>query len=67
MAKKFVDEFIDAVNKMEEDAKKAGTNLTTICKLVGAGRATPDLWRKKPPKTIMLLTEMQKAVEEYKK
>ncbi len=67
MTKKFIDEFLDAVNKMEEDAKKSGTNLTAICKLVGAGRATPDLWKKKPPKTVMLLTKMQQAVEDYKK
>ena len=67
MTKNFIQVFLDAVDKMEADAHANGTNLTAICREVGAGRATPDVWRKKPPKTIRLLAEMQEVAKGNRK
>jgi hypothetical protein len=66
VSKNFTEVFLDAVDTMEADAKKVGMNLTSVCKASGIGRATPDLWRKKVPKTVVLLTEMQDVVRQRK-
>lgn len=60
--KKFSDVFRDALDKIETDARKVDLNLTQLCKMTGISRATPDRWRKKMPKTIELIDEMQDII-----
>lgn len=55
--------FRDALNKIEEDAKAIGANMTVVCKLAGVGRASPVRWRNDVPKTIQLLDRMAAVVE----
>jgi len=59
----FVDEFKDRVAKIESDAVAVGLNLTVICKEAGISRATPDRWRKKTPKTVLLIKKMEAIIE----
>lgn len=58
----FEQDFQAALNKLEEDAKAVGMTLTSICRATGVSRATPDRWRKTPPKTVELLRQMQEVV-----
>jgi hypothetical protein len=60
--KNFVQTFHGAIDQLEADAKKEGLTLTSICRDTGVSRATPDRWRKKIPKTIELLGQMQDIV-----
>lgn len=62
MAKNFVSDFHGAIDKLEADAKEVGLTLTSICRDTGVSRATPDRWRKKIPKTVELLGQMQDLV-----
>lgn len=55
--------FQEALDKLEVDAKAVGLTLTSICRDTGVSRATPDRWRKEPPKTVELLKKMQEVVE----
>ena len=55
--------FLDAIDKLEVDAKAVGMTLTSVCRETNVSRATPDRWRKKLPTTIQLLTDMQEVVE----
>ncbi len=61
--KYFTEVFNEAVDKLENDAKEAGLNITAVCRETNTARATPDRWRKYPPKTIKLLDDMQRVVE----
>ena len=61
------EEYFDAVfrariAKLENDAKAAGMNFTTICKEVGVSRATPDRWKRGTPRTIEIVAQMEKFV-----
>ena len=62
MSDNFVQDFHAAIDKLEQDAKDVGLTLTSICRDTGVSRATPDRWRKKNPKTIELLSQMQALV-----
>lgn len=57
------EEFKDALERLEKDAKDVGMTITSICRETGVSRATPDRWRRHPPKSIELLTKMQSIVE----
>lgn len=59
----FAKVFQEAVDKLERDAHDVGLNLTSICRETKTSRATPDRWRRSPPKTVQLLDEMQTIVE----
>lgn len=61
----YVDEFKARVAKLETDANAAGTNLTEICREAGVSRATPDRWRKKPPKTVTLIAKLETIVKKH--
>lgn len=56
--------FQQELDKLEADAKEVGLTLTSICRDTGVSRATPDRWRKEPPKTVEILTKMQNLVAE---
>lgn len=60
----FVNVFHQTIDTLEAEAKSAGLTLTSICRDLGVSRATPDRWRKKVPKTIELMTAMQKLVDD---
>jgi len=66
MSGNFEDDFRRAIEQIKTDAKEAGTSLTAACKEAQVGRATPDRWTKKPPKTIRLISRMQEIVRKKK-
>lgn len=62
----YVDEFKERVAKIESDAVAVGLNLTVICKEAGISRATPDRWRKKTPKTVLLIKKLEGIIEKHR-
>jgi hypothetical protein len=54
--------FNSALDRIEHDAKRAGSNLTEICREQGISRTTPDRGRQSPPATIRLVATLQDAV-----
>lgn len=58
----FVETFNKALDQLETDAKSVGLNFTSLCRQTKISRATPDRWRKNPPTTIVLLSQMQEIV-----
>lgn len=60
----YIKDFYAALDKLEADAKAVGMTLTSICKVTGISRATPDRWRRETPTTVMLLERMQKVVRD---
>jgi hypothetical protein len=55
-------EFITNLNDLERRALLAGTNLTAISKEIGISRATPDRWRRRIPKTLKILDQIEARV-----
>lgn len=56
--------FRETVTRLEADAKAVGLNFTKLCKTAKVSRSTPGRWRgKRVPKTISLISEMQRIVE----
>lgn len=62
MEKNIEQVFHESLDKLQEDAKAVGMNLTSVCKEAGVARATPDRWRQNTPKTIKVLAKMQDTV-----
>lgn len=62
MKKNIEQVFRESLDELQEDAKAAGMNLTSVCKEAGVARATPDRWRQNTPKTIRVLAKMQDTV-----
>lgn len=58
----YQDEFKARIAALEKHAIEAGLNLTEVCRQAGVSRATPDRWRKRTPKTIALVTQMEAIV-----
>lgn len=58
------EEFRARLKRIEEAAKAKGLNWTSVCSQAGVSRATPDRWKKKPPKTIEIITKMEAIVAE---
>lgn len=56
--------FLQRLNELEQEARECGLNMTAICREAEISRASPDRWRKKLPKTIQVLMEMERIVEE---
>jgi transposase-like protein len=65
--KKFSMVFTEALDAIIADGVTVGVTLTSICRQTGISRATPDRWRKTPPKTIRLLDEMQDMIDAKRK
>lgn len=59
---KFGDVFRERITKIDKDAQAAGINMTTVCKEAGVSRATPDRWRRKLPKTVEIIENMESIV-----
>jgi transposase-like protein len=66
MTATFTDEFKKRIEKIESEAKLVGLNFTSICKEAGISRATPDRWKKKTPKTVAIVAQMEAIVERQK-
>lgn len=58
----FYSAFLARLNNIEDRAQRVGITLTHICRDAGIARATPDRWRKNPPKSIKLMDDMERAV-----
>jgi len=65
MTQTFTDVFRERIAKIEADAKAKGLNWTTICQKAGMSRSTPDRWKRRPPKTISVITEVERIVAEH--
>jgi len=63
----FAEVFRERINEIERRALKAGTSLTATCKGVGVSRATPDRWRRKIPRTVAIIDEMEAWVSRIEK
>ncbi|EAM6792416.1 hypothetical protein E0G74_01485 [Salmonella enterica] len=50
------------VDMLNERAKKAGTNITQLCRLAGVSRTTPERWNKRVPKSIGIFDLMFEAL-----
>lgn len=60
----FTEVFKARIDKIQTDAAAVGLDFTKICRETGVSRSTPDRWRRKIPKTITLVTEMERRVAE---
>lgn len=65
MSDSIINLFYAALDDVETQAQSRGLTMTSICRDLGVARATPDRWRKEPPKTIALLDQMQRYVSGY--
>lgn len=59
--------FLKRVDDIERRALRAGTSLTAICKGIGISRATPDRWRREVPRTIEIVDEMERWMDNVEK
>lgn len=66
MSATFTDEFKNRIEVIESDARAVGLNFTSICKEAGISRATPDRWKRKTPKTVEIVTQMEAIVARQK-
>ena len=60
----FAEELRARISRIETEAKAKGLNWTTICQQAGVSRATPDRWKRKPPKTIEIVNRIESIVAE---
>ncbi|MGE4340238.1 MAG: hypothetical protein AB7E55_30440 [Pigmentiphaga sp.] len=69
MSKPFNEVFLERLDNIEKRAHacEPPLTLTHICRNAGIARATPDRWRKKPPKSIELLERMETVVADAEK
>lgn len=64
--KTFTEDFKARIASIEAEAKAMGLNWTSICKEAGLSRATPDRWKKKTPKTVQVVTQMEEILKRHK-
>lgn len=62
----FDEVFKKRIVQLERDARDVGLNLTSVCKLAGISRATPDRWKRKAPATIEIVTRMDAIIAEHR-
>lgn len=60
MSESITNLFYAALDDIQAQAESRGMTMTSICRDLGVSRATPDRWRKQPPKTIELMEQMQR-------
>lgn len=63
----FEDEFRERYESIVSRGNKIGFTVTHICRETSIARATPERWRKRTPKTILLIDQMDKAVTKAEK
>jgi hypothetical protein len=63
----FSETFQNRLDDIERRALRAETNLTAVCKALKISRATPDRWRRKTPRTIEIIEQMERFVSEVEK
>ena len=62
----FATTFLAQLDKIEEEAKAMGLNMTVICRGARVSRAGPVRWRRRVPRTIALIDRMAAVVEKHK-
>jgi hypothetical protein len=58
----FPDVFNKRLEAIELRALEVGLNLTVICAELHISRSTPDRWRRKIPRTVKIMDDMEKVV-----
>jgi len=59
--------FREYLDDIERRALRAGINLTSVSKSIKISRSTPDRWRRKSPRTVAILDQMDRCVSEAEK
>jgi hypothetical protein len=67
IAAPFSEAFQKRLDDIERRALRAKTNLTAVCKALNISRSTPDRWRRKVPRTIEIIEQMEQFVSEAEK
>lgn len=67
MSESFKAVFLQRLQDVEVRAKACGLTMTHLCRAKGIARATPDRWKKKPPKSIQLMDDLEAVVVEAEK
>jgi lambda repressor-like predicted transcriptional regulator len=67
MENTFEEEFYRRVELIKARAKKAGTNITHLCRESGVSRTTPERWEKRVPKSIALIDQMMAVLREIER
>ena len=62
--KDFEQLFRETLDKLEEDAKSVGSNLTELCREAGISRTTPDRWKAQAPITVRHIANLQLIVKD---
>ena len=65
--KDFEQSFHDTLSDIKAKAAGVGMNMTSLCKDLGIARATPDRWLIRTPKTIKIVAQMQRYIDEKSK
>ena len=60
------DDTIDIVTSLKIQCLSAGTPLSEVCRRAGVHRTTIEYWKRKKPKSIQMLEDIQKALGEIK-
>jgi hypothetical protein len=58
----FSDVFAARLQSIELRAKRAGSNMTQVCKTTGVARATYERWRLRAPQTVAKVDELEREV-----
>lgn len=61
----FEQKFSEKLEDIYSRSEKAKTSITEICRDAGIARATPDRWRKRAPKSIKLIDQLDAALKQY--
>jgi hypothetical protein len=59
--------FLERIDDIERRALHLKTSLTAICKGIGISRATPDRWRHEIPRTIEIIDQMERWLDQMEK
>lgn len=64
-AQTFDDKFLATLREMEAEAKACGLNWTSICKEAGYSRSVIDRWKRRLPKTVAMVSNMQAIIQKH--
>jgi hypothetical protein len=52
---------------LKRKCKRAGTDLTQVCRDAGIDRSIPERWKKENPKTLDIVVKLLQAIENKQK
>ena len=58
----FSEAFVERLDQLDANIALLGTSLSSICRDAGIARGTPDRWRRELPKTVLLMDDLERAV-----